>query len=130
MPHSQGSIEWAAARLLKADALFREDQRSIHGRHQPAKVGILVEIKVHQNLLRHLAPEVEEPVRPTGAGDEELEVLADDLMKEPEDFDEVRLSGSVRTDEDVERAKLQGLIPDRLEASHSDAVETMHGRLL
>ena len=115
------------ARFFKKRSLVCENQGSIHGGYKFALVGIEPEVKVNEKLIRHLAAKMEEPVRATGAGNEKLEVLADHLMQEPEDFDEIRLPGSVRADEDVERLQIQGLVPDRFEAGYPNTVEAVHG---
>src|SRR4029077_15055577 len=81
---------------------------------------------MHEDLFRHLAAEMEEPFRATGASDEELEILADHLMEKSKDFDEIRLPGSVRADQNIEWPQIQGLVPDRFEASYSNAVEAVH----
>jgi hypothetical protein len=115
------------ARFFKKRSLVRKDQGSIHGGYEFALVGIEPEVKVNEKLIRHLAAKMKEPIRATGAGNEKLEVLTDHLMQEPEDFDEIRLPGSVCANEDVERPQIQGLVPDRLEAGYPDAVEAVHG---
>src|SRR5436305_9412029 len=93
IPVPQGEfIGSAMARFFKKRSLVCENQGSIHGGYKFALVGIEPEVKVNEKLIRHLAAKMEEPVRATGAGNEKLEVLADHLMQEPEDFDEIRIT--------------------------------------
>jgi hypothetical protein len=78
---------------------------------------------VSPDRIGGLPSEVEQGVRSTLLGNVNLQVLLQQLVHELEELNEIRLAGTVRTNQHVEWPKLQIHLPDRQEALELDAVQ-------
>src|SRR5690606_11302411 len=83
-------------------------------------VGIVAEINFGSQLRRSFAPVVQESIRPAVFADVALEIFLQKLLDELEEADEVRLSRSIRPDENVEILKFQVAFLYRLVALQLD----------
>jgi hypothetical protein len=71
----------------RIDLLLPEDQSIVRCRNQATRIGEArvgggsIEVELEDDLLGHLPSEMKQPVRPSGLGYGELEILLDDLIE-------------------------------------------------
>ena len=119
---------WArvVAHIVVVNRLPVEDHGVADRGLQTEAVRVAPEVETEGHLRRGLLAVVQEAVRPTMFADVELQLFRQHGIEEAKDADQVRLSGTVRANHDVEALQFQFAAIDGFEPVDGQLVEQRH----